>query len=196
MKINSVMLETIANRESQYPTDNKKEFLLVGRSNVGKSSFINTCINRKNMAHTSATPGKTQTLNFYLINDEFYFVDVPGYGYAATSKEVQKKFGMMIEKKKKNRDNLQRVFLLVDSRHKIMEDDLLMFNFIKYHNLDVTIVATKCDKLKQSDRAKLDSKFNEAFELANNDNIVYFSSVTKEGKDMVHKIIDECLDTK
>ncbi len=196
MKINSVMLETIANRESQYPTDNKKEFLLVGRSNVGKSSFINTCINRKNMAHTSATPGKTQTLNFYLINDEFYFVDVPGYGYAATSKEVQKKFGMMIEEYLKNRDNLQRVFLLVDSRHKIMEDDLLMFNFIKYHNLDVTIVATKCDKLKQSDRAKLDSKFNEAFELANNDNIVYFSSVTKEGKDMVHKIIDECLDTK
>ena len=196
MKINSVMLETIANRESQYPTDNKKEFLLVGRSNVGKSSFINTCINRKNMAHTSATPGKTQTLNFYLINDEFYFVDVPGYGYAATSKEVQKKFGMMIEKYLKNRDNLQRVFLLVDSRHKIMEDDLLMFNFIKYHNLDVTIVATKCDKLKQSERAKLDSKFNEAFELANNDNIVYFSSVTKEGKDMVHKIIDECLDTK
>ena len=196
MKINSVMLETIANRESQYPTDNKKEFLLVGRSNVGKSSFINTCINRKNMAHTSATPGKTQTLNFYLINDEFYFVDVPGYGYAATSKEVQKKFGMMIEEYLKNRDNLQRVFLLVDSRHKIMEDDLLMFNFIKYHNLDVTIVATKCDKLKQSERAKLDSKFNEAFELANNDNIVYFSSVTKEGKDMVHKIIDECLDTK
>ena len=196
MKINSVMLETIANRESQYPTDNKKEFLLVGRSNVGKSSFINTCINRKNMANTSATPGKTQTLNFYLINDEFYFVDVPGYGYAATSKEVQKKFGMMIEEYLKNRDNLQRVFLLVDSRHKIMEDDLLMFNFIKYHNLDVTIVATKCDKLKQSDRAKLDSKFNEAFELANNDNIVYFSSVTKEGKDMVHKIISECLDTK
>ena len=148
------------------------------------------------MAHTSATPGKTQTLNFYLINDEFYFVDVPGYGYAATSKEIQKKFGMMIEEYLKNRDNLKRVFLLVDSRHKIMEDDLLMFNFIKYHNLDVTIVATKCDKLKQSDRAKLDSKFNEAFELANNDNIVYFSSVTKEGKDMVHKIIDECLDTK
>ena len=196
MKINSVMLETIANRESQYPTDNKKEFLLVGRSNVGKSSFINTCINRKNMAHTSATPGKTQTLNFYLINDEFYFVDVPGYGYATTSKEIQKKFGMMIEEYLKNRDNLKRVFLLVDSRHKIMEDDLLMFNFIKYHNLDVTIVATKCDKLKQSDRAKLDSKFNEAFELANNDNIVYFSSVTKEGKDMVHKIISECLDTK
>ena len=120
MKIESVMLETIAVRESQYPTDNKSEFLLVGRSNVGKSSFINTLINRKNMAHTSATPGKTQTLNFYLVNNDFYLVDVPGYGYATTSKETQKKFGLMIEEYLKTRDNLKRVFLLVDSRHKIM----------------------------------------------------------------------------
>ncbi len=195
MKIDSVMLETIAIRESQYPTDQKKEFLLVGRSNVGKSSFINTIINRKNMAHTSATPGKTQTLNFYLVNDNFYLVDVPGYGYATTSKDIQKKFGLMIEEYLKTRDNLKRVFLLVDSRHKIMEDDLLMFNFIKYHKLDVTIVATKCDKLKQSDRAKLESKFKEAFELGNNDNIVYFSSVTKEGRDNTLKIISDCLGT-
>ena len=196
MKIDSVMLETIAIRESQYPVDNKPEFLLVGRSNVGKSSFINTVINRKNMAHTSATPGKTQTLNFYLINNEFYLVDVPGYGYAATSKDTQKKFGMMIEEYLKTRDNLKRVFLLVDSRHKIMEDDLLMFNFIKYYKLDVTIVATKCDKLKQSEKAKLENKFIEAFELGEKDNIVYFSSVTKEGKDAVHNIINVCLDTK
>ena len=190
MKINSVMLETIANRESQYPTDNKKEFLLVGRSNVGKSSFINTCINRKNMAHTSATPGKTQTLNFYLINDEFYFVDVPGYGYAATSKEVQKKFGMMIEEYLKNRDNLQRVFLLVDSRHKIMEDDLLMFNFIKYHNLDVTIVGTKFDKVKQSDKDKNENLIKESFKLGERDNIVLFSSITKKGKEEILNIIE------
>ena len=97
MKIESVELNTIAIRESQYPIENKPEFLLVGRSNVGKSSFINTCINRKNFAHTSATPGKTQTLNFYLVNDSFYLVDVPGYGYATTSKDIQKKFGLMIE---------------------------------------------------------------------------------------------------
>ncbi len=196
MKIESVMLETIAVRESQYPTDNKSEFLLVGRSNVGKSSFINTLINRKNMAHTSATPGKTQTLNFYLVNNDFYLVDVPGYGYATTSKETQKKFGLMIEEYLKTRDNLKRVFLLVDSRHKIMEDDLLMFNFIKYYKLDVTIVATKCDKLKQSEKAKVESKFTSAFELGPNDNIVYFSSVTKEGKEDVHNIIKVCLDTK
>lgn len=195
MKIESVMLETIAVRESQYPTDKKAEFLLVGRSNVGKSSFINTIINRKNMAHTSATPGKTQTLNFYLVNNDFYLVDVPGYGYATTSKDTQKKFGLMIEEYLKTRDNLKRVFLLVDSRHKIMEDDLLMFNFIKYYNLDVTIVATKCDKLKQSEKAKLDSKFSSAFELGEKDNIVYFSSVTKEGKEDIHNVIKQCLDT-
>ncbi len=196
MKIESVMLETIAIRESQYPTDQKSEFLLVGRSNVGKSSFINTLINRKNMAHTSATPGKTQTLNFYLVNNSFYLVDVPGYGYATTSKDTQKKFGMMIEEYLKTRDNLKRVFLLVDSRHKIMEDDLLMFNFVKYYNLDVTIVATKCDKLKQSEKAKLDSKFSTAFELGERDNMVYFSSVTKEGRDEVLGIINKCIDTK
>ena len=147
------------------------------------------------MAHTSATPGKTQTLNFYLVNNDFYLVDVPGYGYATTSKDTQKKFGLMIEEYLKTRDNLKRVFLLVDSRHKIMEDDLLMFNFIKYYNLDVTIVATKCDKLKQSEKAKLDSKFSSAFELGEKDNIVYFSSVTKEGKEDIHNVIKQCLDT-
>ena len=113
---------------SQYPDDHKPEFLLVGRSNVGKSSFINTVLNRKNIARTSATPGKTQTLNFYIVNDKFYLVDVPGYGYAAVDRDTQKKFGMMIEEYIKNRHELKRVFLLVDFRHKPTEDDLLMYN--------------------------------------------------------------------
>ena len=108
----------MAVRISQYPNDQKSEFLLVGRSNVGKSSFINSVIARKNLAHTSATPGKTQTLNFYLVNNEFYLVDVPGYGYASVSQDTQKKFGMMIEEYLINRKNLKRVFLLVDFRHK------------------------------------------------------------------------------
>ena len=112
MQIDSVELSQIAVRTSQYPEDKKPEFLLVGRSNVGKSSFINTIINRKNFAHTSSKPGKTQTLNFYLINNDFYFVDVPGYGYASVSKERQKKFGVMIEDYIKSRDNLKCVFLL------------------------------------------------------------------------------------
>ena len=193
MKIDSVELKCMAVRTSQYPEDSKGEFLLVGRSNVGKSSFINTIINRKNFAHTSSTPGKTQTLNFYLINDEFYLVDVPGYGYACVDKDRQKKFGLMIEEYLMNRSCLKRVFLLVDFRHPPMEDDVLMFNFMKYYNLDVTIVATKYDKVKQSDKVKNEKAFLETFNLGEKDNIVTFSSVTKKGKDEVYGIISNNL---
>ncbi len=193
MKIDSVELKCLAVRASQYPEDNKSEFLLVGRSNVGKSSFINTLVARKNFAHTSATPGKTQTLNFYLVNDEFYLVDAPGYGYAQVDREKQQKFGMMIEEYLINRENLKRVFLLVDYRHKPTEDDELMFNFLKYYNLDVTIVATKYDKVKQKDRDKVDKALEESFTLKENDNIVLFSSVTKKGREELYSIIEGCL---
>lgn len=195
MKVESVELKSIAVRTSQYPNDNKPEFLLVGRSNVGKSSFINTIISRKNFARTSATPGKTQTLNFYYINDKYYLVDVPGYGYAAVDKDMQKKFGMMIEEYLINRKNLKRVFLLVDFRHKPTEDDLLMYNFMKYYKLDVTIVATKYDKVGQKERAKCDKLLNEAFDLKDNDNIVLFSSVTKKGREEIYSIIENNLST-
>lgn len=193
MKIESVDLKCMAVRMSQYPDDNKPEFLLVGRSNVGKSSFINTLVNRKNFARTSATPGKTQTLNFYIVNDNLYLVDVPGYGYASVDKDTQKKFGLMIEEYLKNRENLRRVFLLIDSRHKPTEDDLLMFNFMKYYNLDVTIVATKYDKLNQKEKANADKVIPESFNLDENDNIVYFSSVTKKGKEEVYGILKQYL---
>ena len=125
MEVINVEEPIIAVRVSQYPTDKKSEFLILGRSNVGKSSFINTIINRKNLARTSAKPGKTQTLNFYQINKEFYIVDVPGYGYAATSKKQIEKFGVMIEEYLKQRVNLKHVFLLVDYRHKPSEDDII-----------------------------------------------------------------------
>ena len=176
MKVTSVNLSHMAVRESQYPNDSLGEFLLVGRSNVGKSSFINCLINRKNYARTSATPGKTQTLNFYNVNDLFYLVDVPGYGYASVDKMTQKKFGLMIEEYLMNRSDLKRVFLLVDYRHKPMEDDVLMYNFLKYYNKPVTIVATKYDKVATSKRAKIEKALNDAFNLAPDDNIVYFSS--------------------
>ena len=195
MKIESADLKSMAVRMSQYPDDHKPEVLLVGRSNVGKSSFINTVLNRKNIARTSATPGKTQTLNFYMVNDKFYLVDVPGYGYAAVDRDTQKKFGMMIEEYLINRENLKRVFLLIDYRHKPSEDDLLMFNFMKYYDLDVTIVATKLDKVKQSDRAKNDKAISEMFKLGENDNVVLFSSVTKNGKDEIQNIIEKSLGT-
>lgn len=193
MKVTSVNLSHMAVRESQYPNDSLGEFLLVGRSNVGKSSFINCLINRKNYARTSATPGKTQTLNFYNVNDLFYLVDVPGYGYASVDKMTRKKFGLMIEEYLMNRSDLKRVFLLVDYRHKPMEDDVLMYNFLKYYNKPVTIVATKYDKVATSKRAKIEKALNDAFNLAPDDNIVYFSSVTRKGKDEVYKIIESYL---
>lgn len=195
MKINTAELKVLAARTSQYPEDGLPEFLLVGKSNVGKSSFINSIIARKNLAHTSSTPGKTQTLNFYIVNDEFYLVDAPGYGYAQVNKDMQKKFGLMIEEYLINRSNLRRVFLLVDYRHKPSEDDLLMYNFMKYYNLDVTIVATKYDKVKQKDRDKNDKAFRESFDLKGNDDIVLFSSITKKGREEIYTIISKYLDT-
>ena len=193
MKINSVSLRSLAVRESQYPTENLPEFLLVGRSNVGNSRFINNLINRKNFAHTSSKPGKTQTLNFYNVNEVFYLVDVPGYGYASVDKQTQAKFGLMIEEYLMNRDALKRVFLLIDYRNKPMEDDLLMYNFLKYYHKEVTIVATKYDKVSQSKRAKIEKVLNSTFDLQDTDNIIYFSSVTKEGKDKVMNIISSYL---
>ena len=193
MKINSVTLKSLAVRESQYPTEKLPEFLLVGRSNVGKSSFINTLINRKNFAHTSSKPGKTQTLNFYNVNESFYLVDVPGYGYASVDKQTQAKFGLMIEEYLMNRDSLKRVFLIIDYRNKPMEDDLLMYNFLKYYHKELTIVATKYDKVSQSKRAKIEKVLHSTFDLQDTDNIIYFSSVTKEGKDKVMGIIDSYL---
>ena len=154
MKITSSDLEVIAVRRSQYPEGDKPEFLLIGRSNVGKSSFINTIAGRKNLARISSVPGKTQTLNFYIINDEFFFVDAPGYGYASVNKEKQKKFGMMIEEYLQKRKQLRRVFLLLDFRHKPTEDDLLMYKFLKYYSIPVTIIATKVDKVGSSKKDK------------------------------------------
>lgn len=193
MKINSVTLKSLAVRESQYPTDKLPEFLLVGRSNVGKSSFINTIINRKNFAHTSSKPGKTQTLNFYNINEAFFLVDVPGYGYASVDKQTKAKFGLMIEEYLINREELKRVFLIIDYRNKPMEDDILMYNFLKYYHKEVTIVATKYDKVAQSKRAKIEKNLTSAFELQDTDNIVYFSSVTKKGKDEITNMINTYL---
>lgn len=190
MEILKVEEPLTAVRITQYPEDNFNEFLMLGRSNVGKSSFINSLINRKNFARTSSKPGKTQTLNFYLCNENFYLVDVPGYGYAAVSHKMQQKFGIMIEEYLKSRLNLKHVFLLIDYRHKPSEDDLMMYTFLKYYNLPVTIVCTKYDKIKKSQREKQDKLMKTAFELALGDEIINFSSVTKVGKERIYEIID------
>lgn len=186
MKITSVEFTTSAVRRSQYPTDKKPEFLLVGRSNVGKSSFINTLVNRKNLARISSIPGKTQTLNFYLINDLFYLVDVPGYGFAKVSKQLKNKFGLIIEDYLKERDNLKMVFMLIDFRHKPTNDDVLMYNYLKYYNIPVTVVATKCDKVSKNNYDKNKKIIKETLNLIEGDSLVLFSSVLKEGKQEVH----------
>ncbi len=190
MQIENVSEPIITVRRSQYPIDNKNEFLLVGRSNVGKSSFINTLIERKNFARTSSKPGKTQTLNFYKVNDCFYLVDVPGYGYASVSKDTQKKFGLMIEEYLKERKNLKHVFLLIDYRHKPTEDDLLMYEFLKYYNLDITIVATKYDKVGKNSRIKQDKLIKDTLKLSSDDEVITFSTVTKKGRSEVLSIIE------
>ena len=162
----------------------------MGRSNVGKSSFINTLIERKNFARTSSKPGKTQTLNFYLVNDAFYLVDVPGYGYASVSKDTQKKFGLMIEEYLKSRENLKHVFMLIDYRHKPTEDDVLMYEFLKYYNLDITIVATKYDKVSKNSRIKQDKLIKDTLKFDDNE-FITFSTVTKKGRSEVLSIIEE-----
>lgn len=190
MKFDKVELTNVAIRTTQYPTDNKPEFLMLGRSNVGKSSFINTLVNRKNLARTSAKPGKTQTLNFYLVDDMFYLVDVPGYGYAAVSNKKQEKFGLMIEEYIMNRPNLKHVFLLIDYRHKPTENDLIMYDFLKYYNLPVTVVCTKYDKIKKSGRDKQNKLIENTIDIAYGDEIVYFSKVTKVGRDKIIEVIN------
>ena len=191
MVIKEASLDVIATRRSQYPDDRKPEFLLVGRSNVGKSSFINAILSRNNLAYTSAKPGKTQTLNFYSVNDQFYLIDVPGYGYASTDKKTQTKFGMMIEEYLEKREELKRVFMLIDFRHDPTEDDLLMYNFLKYYNVPVTVIATKADKVGGSKKEKNLKEILRIMDLAVGDDFVVFSSVTKLGvKEVLQKIED------
>lgn len=194
MKISKTELSNIAVRRSQYPADNKPEFLLIGRSNVGKSSFTNSIMERRDFARISGKPGKTQTINFYKVNDAFYLVDVPGYGYAATDKKTQMKFGKMIEDYVANRKELKEVFMLVDFRHKPTEDDELMYKYLKYFNLKVTIIATKIDKISFGQREKYKKVILNTLNLESGDNLILFSSVTKDGKKEVYQRIEQYLD--
>ena len=193
VKILDVKLVISAVRQSQFPEDNKNELLLVGRSNVGKSSFINALINRKNFARTSAKPGKTQTLNFYLINDFFYLVDAPGYGFASVNKQLKEKFGLIMESYLEGRKNLKMVFMLVDFRHKPTEDDILMYNYLKHYNIPVTLICTKVDKVSRNQHEKQISLISKTLDI-NKEDLILFSSVTKMGKQEVYNKLIEVLD--
>ncbi len=167
-------------REDQYPTDNLPEIALSGRSNVGKSSLINTLLNRKNLARTSAQPGKTQTLNFYLVNHAFYLVDVPGYGYAKVSQKKREQFGNMIQDYLETRANLQGLIILVDGRHEPTKNDVAMYNYALYLNIPILVVCTKIDKVKKSQQNQVLTMLKRKFDL-NYDNVdvLTFSSVQK-----------------
>lgn len=182
MKINPANVDIIISAVSkeQYPETGLKEIALSGRSNVGKSSFINAICGRKNVARTSSKPGKTITLNFYNADNKFVFVDVPGYGYAKQSKKEREKWGGMIEEYLTERENLSCVVQLIDLRHPPTQDDILMYDFLKHYELPVVIVATKSDKIAKSRMQKHIKIIKEDLELVDGDTIIPFSSVNKE----------------
>lgn len=191
MQIKSATYVISGTKMSHFPPEGKPEFMLCGRSNVGKSSFINCVLNKKNLARTSSKPGKTQTINFFLINEEFYFVDVPGYGYASVGKEKKESFGKMIEEYFTKRKSLSLVFLLVDFRHEPTNDDYLMINFIRHFNKNVVVIATKKDKVKKSLWVKQEKLIRSKLKMSLEDPLIICSSLTKEGIDKVHEIISE-----
>ena len=196
MKITSAEIVISAVRRSQYPDNNLPEFMLVGRSNVGKSSFINMITNNKKLARVSNTPGKTRNLNFYLLNNSFYLVDVPGYGFASVSKKEQKKFGLMIEEYLEKRQELKRTYLLVDSRHKPTQDDMLMYKYLKYYNLPVTVIATKADKISKSKQEKAKKMILQTLDMEKDDNFIMISNSTRLGKEEVLNEIEGLIETK
>ncbi|MFT8672761.1 ribosome biogenesis GTP-binding protein YihA/YsxC [Leuconostoc mesenteroides] len=192
MDVHNVEMVMSAVSASQYPTDGKPEIALVGRSNVGKSSLTNTLIQRKNFARTSSQPGKTQTLNFYDVEDKLYFVDVPGYGYAKVSKAQREAFGLMIEEYITSRKQLRGVISLVDARHEPSEDDISMYEWLHYYNIPILVVATKSDKISRGKFNKAESVIKKALGFDNEDSdFQFFSSETKYGKDEVWHWIEQ-----
>ncbi|MET3697359.1 GTP-binding protein [Bacillus oleivorans] len=193
MIIHQAEIYISAVKPEQYPPGREPEFALAGRSNVGKSSFINKMLNRKNLARTSSKPGKTQTLNFYHINESFYFVDVPGYGYAKVSKKEREAWGRMMETYFSTREQLKAVVLIVDLRHPPSKDDVMMYDFLKHYGLRCLVVATKADKVPRGKWQKHLKNVKETLGFDPDDHILVFSSETGEGKDQAWGIIQSYL---
>ena len=183
MKVTQAEIVMSAVKPEQYPTDGFPEFALAGRSNVGKSSFINKMINRKGLARTSSKPGKTQTLNFYKLNETIFFVDVPGYGYAKVSKTEREAWGKMIETYITTREPLRAMLLIIDLRHKPSADDVMMYDFLKHYEIPTIVIATKADKIPKGKWQKHLKVVRDTLDLAKGDEIILFSSETGLGKD-------------
>lgn len=189
MHIKSVDLETVCGITSTLPKNDKKEFAFAGKSNVGKSSLINVLMNRKSFARTSSAPGKTQTINFYNINDELYFVDLPGYGYAKVSEKTKDSWGKMIENYLHKSEMLGLVFLLIDIRHDPSNNDKLMYDWIVYNGFHPIIIATKSDKIKRSQLNKHIKAIREKLAMTKEEIIIPFSSKTKQGREEIWEVI-------
>ena len=190
MVIRSVNLETVCGITSKIPDNPFNEVAFAGKSNVGKSSMINALLNRKSLARTSAQPGKTQTINFYNVNDAMYLVDLPGYGYAKTSASEKEKWGKMIENYLHTSKKLQAVFLLIDIRHEPTANDKMMYDWMVYQGFTPIIIATKLDKIKRSQIQKNVKAIREGLKVKPGTVIIPFSSETKQGRDELWEVID------
>ena len=196
MKIKNVELELVLGPTSKMPSNSLPEVAFAGKSNVGKSSLINALLNRKSLARTSSQPGKTQTINFYNVNQEIYFVDLPGYGYAKVSESEKKRWGVMIENYLNSSEMLRIVFLLIDIRHKPSANDKQMYEWIKYMGFDPVIIATKSDKLKRSQIDKHIKEIRVGLEASKDTIIVPFSSTSKQGVDAVLDFCDQIIENE
>ncbi|HML36659.1 MAG TPA: ribosome biogenesis GTP-binding protein YihA/YsxC [Bacillota bacterium] len=194
MIIKKAELVAVAVKKNQYPEDNKKEIAFAGRSNVGKSSLLNLLVNRKNLARVSGSPGKTRTINFYEINEEFRIVDLPGYGYAKVSKSVTENWGDMIESYLAGRQGLVKVVQLVDIRHSPSAQDVQMYEWLKHYGFDGIVVATKSDKISRNEMAKCIGEIRKTLGLSPEDKVIPVSSLKRTGYDELMKELDRLLE--
>ena len=191
MIIKKAELETVCGIGSRIPESSRPEVAFAGKSNVGKSSLINGLLNRKSLARTSSQPGKTQTINYYNVNDMLYLVDLPGYGYAKVSEEVREKWGRMIERYLHGSRQLKAVFLLVDIRHAPSENDRTMYQWILYQGYEPVIIATKLDKIKRSQVSRQLKILKEGLELKPGTKMIPFSAETRQGRDEIWELIED-----
>ena len=193
MVIKSVNLETVCGITSTLPENTLVEIAFAGKSNVGKSSLINAHMNRKSLARTSSQPGKTQTINFYNVNKEIYFVDLPGYGYAKVSEEIKAKWGKMIERYLKKSKQLKAVFLLIDIRHEPSANDKQMYSWILANGFHPIIIATKADKISRNQLQKHVKMVKEGLKVEKGTVVIPFSAQTKQGRDEIYEVIDSLM---
>ncbi len=193
MVIKNVSLETVCGITSTLPQNTRIEVAFAGKSNVGKSSLINALMNRKALARTSGQPGKTQTINYYNINNEMYFVDLPGYGYAKVPEKTKEQWGKMIERYLQRSKMLRGIFLLIDIRHAPSANDKMMYDWIRCHNENPVIIATKLDKIKRSQIQKQVKGIREGLAVQPGTEIIPFSAETKQGRDEIYALLDQYL---